>query len=156
MVMKEKHCFSDCLYWNLLALLPVGAACLAIAADSLLWVVFYLTVFLFNFLVVEYRFFCSHCPHYIKSRGTMKCMFLWGMPKVFKPRPGPLGRTDKIMMAFGLAVMVLLPVYWLMQKPLILGVYVMGWLILAWTMKRYECSQCIYLHCPMNTAKKRG
>lgn len=153
--LKKKHTFLDCVYWNLLALLPLGAACLAIASDSLTWVFVYLPVFLFHFLVVEYRFFCTHCPHYVNAEGGVRCMFLWGVPRFFRPRPGPLNVLDKSMMVLGLAVMLLFPLYWLLRQPLLLVVYVVGWLIMGLTMKKYECSRCIYLHCPLNSVKEK-
>lgn len=149
--LKKKHTFLDCVYWYLLALVPLGAACLAIVSDSLVWVFVYLAVFLFHFLVVECRFFCSHCPHYFNAEGRVRCMFLWGVPRFFRPRPGPLSALDKSMMVWGFTVMLLFPLYWLLQQPLLLAVYVAGWLIIGLTMKKYECCRCIYLHCPLNS-----
>jgi hypothetical protein len=111
----------------------------------------YIAVFIFHFLVIEYRYFCSHCPNYGNSQGTTQCMFLWWIPRFFKPRPGPLSVLDRTMMLFGLAVMLLFPIYWLVFHLVLFVFYVLFWAILFINMKRYECPRCIYFHYPANS-----
>lgn len=154
MRLKTKHSLSDCIYWNLLALLPLFTACLSLARYSLFWMGFYILIFLFQFLVVTYRFFCSHCPHYCNDSKTTKCMFLWGIPKFFKKRPRELNKSDLSIMFLGLIITVLFPVYWLIKIPPLLIIYLLSWCIFILTLKRYECGRCIYSQCPLNTADK--
>ena len=87
--LKHRHTFGDFLYWNLMLAIPLLTACVAIAAVSILWLGVYLVVG-FGCILVIYRFFCSHCPHYAQGQKTVKCLFLWGIPKFFEPRQPPL------------------------------------------------------------------
>jgi len=149
--LKTNHRVTDCLYWNIFAAIPFITASIAIADYSIIWVLVYIFVFMFHFLVVGYRFFCSHCPHYIRSTRTTKCMFIWGIPKYFKSREGPLSLFEKIMVLTGLIVIVLFPMYWLLLQPHLLIIYSLSWAVLGLTIKRYECIRCIHFHCPVNS-----
>ncbi len=151
--LKKKHALSDCMYWNLFALVPLLVACVAVAMESIFWMIVYIIVIVFDFIIIEYRHFCSHCPHYINSQGTTKCMLLWGIPKFYEPKPGPLSNFEKFMMVLGCAVMGLFPLYWLLLRPYLLLIYLISWITLILTMKRYECCRCIYFHCPMNSVR---
>lgn len=152
--LKEKHNLRDCLYWNLFALIPIFTALVAIAQQSWVWTIIYIAVFLSQFLIIEYKFFCSHCPHYCNESETTNCMFLRAVPKYFKKNPGPLTLFDKMMTVLGLVIIILFPVYWLVQSPVFLIIYILSWTLLILTMNRYECSRCIYFNCPANSNVK--
>ena len=152
--LKEKHTLLDCVYWNLFGLIPLLLAVYAIAQYSIIWVIIYIIVFIGHFLIIEYRFFCTHCPHYCNDSATTNCMFLWFVPKFFKKNPKPLNKFDIAMTVFGFAIAIFFPIYWLMKSWLLCIIYFLAWTVLFLTVKRYECCRCIYLHCPANTVEE--
>ena len=153
-LLKTRYEFSDYIYWNLFAAIPFITAFIAILTSKLIWAMVYILVFLAQFLIVEYRFFCSHCPRYSQDEYTTKCLFLWGIPKYFKARPYPLTIFDKSMITIGFLIIILFPIYWLFTQPLLLVIYLLAWAVFGLTLKRYECNQCIYFHYPANSVAK--
>lgn len=149
--LKTSHGIFDCLYWNLFALIPILTACVAIGRRSVFWLVVYILMALAQFLILQYRFFCSHCPHYTREGRTTKCMFIWGIPKYFKPRTEPLGPLGKLVLAVGLGVVVLFPIIWLRFSTYLLLNYLLSVAVMALTMRRYECGRCLFFDCPVNT-----
>jgi len=149
--LNTRYTSLDYIYWNLFAAIPLITAFMAIFKSSLTWALVYILVFLAQFLIVEYRFFCSHCPHYCQDGHTTKCLFIRGVPKYFKARPFPLTLLDKFMMILGFLVILLFPIYWLFFQPLLLVIYLLSWTVFGLTLKRYECNRCIYFNCPANS-----
>ena len=153
-LLKTRYKFLDFIYWNLFAAIPLITAFIAILKSSIIWAAGYILIFLALFLIVEYRFFCSHCPHYCQDRNTTKCLFIWGVPKYFKARPFSLTIFDKFMIILGFLIILLFPIYWLFTKPLLLIIYLLSWTVFGSTLKKYECNRCIYFHCPANSVPK--
>ncbi|MFP3980194.1 MAG: hypothetical protein ACLFUY_02280 [Desulfobacterales bacterium] len=153
--LKTDFAFSDFLAWTLLTLIPVLTAVYAISRVSITWTVIYLIVLAVCFAGIVYRFFCTHCPHYKNSGRTTKCIFLWGVPAYFEPRPGPLGFFDKFMVFLGFLIAVAFPVYWLLASPLLLLIYAISWIVIAAFLYKYECIRCIHKNCPMNRAPQQ-
>ena len=152
--LKKKHNLSDYLYWSSFGLIPLLVACFAIAHHSMKWVVVYIIVFAGHFLILEYRFFCTHCPHYCNDSPTTNCMFLWGVPKFFKRRSHPLRNIDIFMLVLGFSITIFFPLYWLLKSWQLCIIYFLSWIVLFITMKRYECPRCIYFHCPANSVEE--
>ncbi|AKB34461.1 hypothetical protein MSSIH_3771 [Methanosarcina siciliae HI350] len=148
--LKADHSIRDRLYWNFFNMIPFLIGSIAIARDSLKWVAVYIGIALFFFLVIEFRFACTHCLYYIRSKGCVKCMMLSGVPKIFKARPGPHSSFEKAMTILGALPMFLFPVYWLVRDPLLLGAYGVSWVLFFLTARRYECVRCLNFECPMN------
>ncbi len=150
--LKERHTFSDFVYWNLVLVIPVLTACIGLAGISIAGLVAYLVI-LAALTGVVMRFFCTHCPHYIQGENNkVKCMFFWGMPKFFKPTPGPLSTKDKAVIGIAAICLMLLPIAWLIRTPGLLVIYLLSFSVFILTIRRYECHQCIYLDCPVNRA----
>ncbi|HMA67967.1 MAG TPA: hypothetical protein VKO20_09115 [Desulfosalsimonadaceae bacterium] len=149
---KTAYSFTEFLSWTLFIAIPVLTAIYAISRTSAIWTAIYIIVCAVCFLGVEYRFFCTHCPHYNNTNGKTRCMFLWHLPAYFKPRPGPLQFSDKLAAFLGFAVPIVFPIYWLLAHPLLLLVYLLGWALMGTFLKRYECIRCINKNCPMNAA----
>lgn len=147
--LKMQHQFTDYLYWNLFIAVPIITACIAILKNSIVWFVFYIIVCIFLVTLV-YRFYCTHCPHYIRGVNTTKCMFFWGIPKYFKARPGPLNLFEKAIAFIAPTILILFPLYWLILQPDLLIIYVLSLAVLGATIRRYECGRCIYFDCPVN------
>ena len=93
--LKKRHKFLDFLYWNLVASVPLITACIAIGKISILGLILYLTAGLL-LIIVLLKFYCTRCPHYTREGKRLKCIFFWGMPKFFAPRPGALSAGDKL------------------------------------------------------------
>ena len=147
--LKTRHTFLDFLYWSLLVSVPFIAACLAIVEKSIMWLILYIMACI-SLVLVIYRFYCIHCPHYHKSGRTLKCMFFWGMPKFFKSKSGPLSLTETSVSVMALVVIIILPAYWLLLKPGLLVIYLLSVVVLGLTLRRYECKRCVYFNCPSN------
>ena len=73
---------------------------LIISAISQNWwlAIVYLGVLLLNFTLIEPRFLCSHCPFYAEKSKVLHCNTLYGMPKIWKYRPGPISKIEKAVM----------------------------------------------------------
>ncbi len=147
--LKTRHRFSDFLFWNTSAAVPILTACIGIGRVSIAGLILYLAVLVF-LLGTVYKFYCSHCPHYVEGAGVTRCMFFWGVPKFFPARPGALNRIEKAVSIGAPAVLLLLPLYWLVKQPGFLAIYVLSAASLLAGIRRYECGRCIYFNCPSN------
>lgn len=147
--LKTRHRFSDFLFWTVSAAVPFLTACIAIGRASIPGLIFYLAVFVF-LLGAVYKFYCTHCPHYVEGAGKTRCMFFWGLPKFFPARPGPLNRFEKAVSIAAPAVLLLIPLYWLVKQPGFLAIYVLSAVSLLAGIRRHECARCIYFDCPSN------
>jgi hypothetical protein len=149
--LRERYTFMDFLYYTALVIVPFFTAFYAISSQSRGWLIFYMALCVAAVAVI-YRFYCSHCPHYTREGRTTQCMFFWGMPKFFKPRPGPLSFLDKALTFIAPAILVVFPFYWLFQKPGLLVIFVLSLIAFLATVRRNECRKCIYFDCPVNKA----
>jgi len=147
--LKEKHTFSDFLYWTLVLAVPLVAAAVAMFRASVVWFIAYLIVGA-GLITVVMRVFCSHCPHYTTGGRTLRCMFFWGVPKLFRERPGPLAWWEKALTLAAAAVLLLLPVPGLLEQPALLTLYVLSLGVFLLSVRRHECVRCSYTHCPSN------
>ena len=151
--LKTRHTLLDFLYWNLVLAVPFITACVAIARQSVIWLIVYIICCIL-LAVVILRFYCTHCPHYLRDTSKLTCMFYWGIPKYFKAKPEPLSILDKIVATLAIILIILLPVYWLQLQYGLLAIYILSWGVVITTLKRYECHRCIYFNCPSNCAPK--
>lgn len=147
--LRQRYSFKDFLYFSSVGAIPFVTACYAVLNRSVPWFFFYLFLSLAAFLLL-YRYFCSHCPHYTREGKTTRCIFLWGMPKIFRRRPEPLRFRDKTVTVFAGLVLCLFPLYWLLQQPGLLIIFFLSLATFSATIYRNECRQCIYFGCPMN------
>ncbi|MGD8916410.1 MAG: hypothetical protein PVH35_07415 [Syntrophobacterales bacterium] len=152
--LKVSHGLADCLYWNLFFVVPIVTACLGILRHSVGWTIIYLLLTVLTFAVAVYRFFCTHCPHYIKGEGKVNCLFLRRVPKFFKERPGPYGFLEKLVVMISVLIWVVFPLYWLYKSVGLLVIYGVSLAVLAATIRRYECGRCIHFDCPVNSVEE--
>ena len=148
--LKKQHKFHDYLYWNIVASVPIITACMAMFKVSIVLLGFYIALFVFMMIII-YRFFCSHCPHYINSEKVVRCMFLWGIGKFFKARPSPLNLFEKTISIIAPLIIILFPVYWMRFYPGLLVIYLLSLAVFGMTIRRNECVRCIYSDCPANS-----
>jgi hypothetical protein len=147
--LRERYRFGDYLYYTTLLAVPLLTALVAIGGQSVRWAAAYL-VLTAGLAALVLKFYCSRCPHYARDTSTLTCAFFWGLPKVFAARPGPLEPVDKAVALGAPAVLVLFPVYWLIQVPGLLIVYLLSLAGLAASVRRNECDRCVYFECPAN------
>ncbi len=147
--LKEHHQFQDFLYWNAVAAVPIVTACIAIFRISIVFLFVYILICVAAVFMV-YKFYCTHCPHYMYGGNSTKCMFFWGVPKIFPSRPGPLNFLDKSVLIAAPAIFILFPIYWLIKAPGLLVIFILSLAILFATVRRYECRRCVYFECPSN------
>ena len=149
--LRERYTFIDYLYYTTLMAIPVFTAFYAISNHSMGWLIFYIVLCIAAVAVI-YRFYCSHCPHYTREGRTTQCMFFWGIPKFFKPRPGPLDLLDKTVALIAPTILVIFPLYWLFQQLGLLVIFTLSLTAFLSTLRRNECRRCIYFDCPVNKA----
>lgn len=149
-LIKTEHRFSDRIYWNLFILIPLITACVAIGRQSVFWLIAYLLVSVVVFFVVVLKFFCTHCPHYGAQGGCVKCMFFWGVPKYFEPKPGPYTVFEQILTVGSVLFWGVFPLLWLSFHSGLLAIYVISLVVLMATLRRYECDRCLHFSCPVN------
>ena len=150
---KYHHSFTDYLYWNLVMAVPIVTALIALYRHSLIWVPVYIAL-LIVLVTVIVKFYCSHCPHYVRGNRVVRCMLFWGVLKFVQERPGPLRIHEKVIALTAAVIIVLLPLYWLIRSPGLLVIYVLSFSVMVLTMRRYECGRCIYVDCPSNRVAK--
>ncbi len=153
--LKYQHRFTDYIYWNLVAVVPVVTASIAIYKNFPTWLPIYIALSIVLVTSIM-KFYCSHCPYYINGTRVIKCMFFWGVPKLFQGKPGALHASEKAITITVSVIIVLLPLYWLIKLPEFLIIYVLSMIVLATTIKRYECCRCIYVDCLSNSVEKQG
>ena len=147
--LRTRYRFRDFLRYTCLLAVPILTAILAIFRHSRFWTVAYVVIAAIMTILIL-RHYCTHCPHYTRDDGPLKCIFFWGLPKVFSPRPGPLTMMDKAV-AFGApSVLMMFPLYWLFKEPGLLVIYVLSLTGFGLTIYHNECNRCIYYECPVN------
>lgn len=150
--MKTSHEFSDFIYWALFFLIPGILAGYALVSVSWRLLLIWLGVAAVGFVFLYYRFFCTKCPHYHNSQGTCKCMFIWGLPRIFKAKDKPYHPYELVLGITGVLIIAAFPIYWLLAYPVLLTVYLLAFTVFGLTMVRYECTRCIHSHCPARMA----
>ena len=147
--LRTRYTFGDFVFYTTLFAVPLVTALLAISKDSSGWLAVYLAVCL-AMVALILKFFCTRCPHYTRGDKTLQCVFFWGLPKFFQRRPGALDFRDKAVAIMAPAVVALFPVYWLLEQPGLLVIYVLSAGVAVAALRRMECDRCIYTECPSN------
>ena len=65
------------------------------------WVAFWLIFF----EPWEIRVLCSHCPYYAECGATLHCIANYGSLKLWKYRPGPMSRTERVQLWIGFVIL---------------------------------------------------
>ncbi len=71
--------------------------------------IIYSIAFILNFAIIEPRMLCSHCPFYAEKGIILHCNTLFGMPKIWKYRPGPIKKYEMIIQFISGSLVDLLP-----------------------------------------------
>jgi hypothetical protein len=108
---------------------------------------------LFFFVVWETRILCCHCPYWAQPGLVLHCHAKYGLPKIWKYRPGPLSRLERVQFVAGTLVVVGTPLAFLVMG----GEYLWALIAVAAAfsalvgLRTYICSRCVHLSCPLNT-----
>ncbi len=147
--LRDRYSFRDFLFYTSLLAVPIFTAILAIFKHSFLSAIAFI-VLAAGMTALILKFFCTRCPHYNCEGKRLQCIFFWGLPKFFNPRPGALNMVDKLV-AFGApAVLLVFPLYWLFKEPGLLVLYLLSLSGFGASIYRNECKRCIYYECPVN------
>ena len=143
--------YSMFVFYKIATFVPAFAGIYAIYmfGESLGWVIGYLLVFMIHVSIV-YRLKCTHCSYYKNPGRSLKCMWLWGMPKIFNDRPGPESAVSKAYIPFGMAVVAFFPVYWLLNSWILLVLYFVSIAVLVSALFLFTCSKCTFFDCAHN------
>ena len=146
-----KHAYSRFLYYKLVTLVPFGTAIIAITkhAETIYWTLAYIGMCLLH-AGIMFTIKCPHCPHYKASEKTHKCFMIWGVPKIYKDRPGPESRFVKMYVPIGIAILTFFPVFWLRFQWELLLLYFLSWGVLVTSITLNECPRCINFACGNN------
>lgn len=147
--LRNRYTFIDFLYYTTLLAVPAFTAFYAISIQSAGWLIFFIALCIAAALVIV-RFYCSHCPHYTREGRTTRCMFMWGIPKFFAPRPVPLNLLDKAVALLVPTILVVFPLYWLLLQPGLMVIFILSLSVFLSTVRKNECRRCIYFDCPVN------
>ena len=147
--LKTHYSISDFLFHIFLLSVPLVTAVLSIVKESVLWTIVFAGLGA-GITVIILRFYCTHCPHYTREGKYLRCIFFWGLPKLFTKRPGKLNISDKVITYSATMVLLVFPVYWLLMSPGLLIVYLLSLIVLGAAIYRHECDRCIYFECPAN------
>ena len=121
------------------------------------WLVPWLVAIISYFFFVEIRVMCAHCPHYAEAGGTLRCWANYGAPKIWKYRPGPMSKAEKVIFVGGLILIGGYPLVLLLigRRWFLLVVYVLSLAGAASTLRMFLCSRCMNFACPLNTVDER-
>ncbi|MCK4777040.1 MAG: hypothetical protein KAS39_01610, partial [Actinomycetia bacterium] len=111
---------------------------------------------LFFFTLWEIRILCSHCPYYAEKGKTIHCIANYGMPKLWKYRPGPVSMAEKIQLFIGFIILFGYPFpFMIIGRKYMLAVFSLwGVILFFWTLQKYTCTKCVNFSCPLNRVEK--
>jgi len=104
----------------------------------------------------EIRILCSHCPFYAENSLFLHCNANFGSLKVWKFRPEPMNRSEKIQLVIGLTILIGYPFpFLILGGQLVFSLLTaIGGLIFFATLQKYVCCRCVNFSCPLNRVSK--
>jgi len=104
------------------------------------------------FLLLGIRVLCTHCPHYNEPSSILRCWVNYGVPKLWRYRPGPMTIYEKAILISGFGVIWGYPVIFisLTGKWILLSVYILSVVIFFVLLNLFQCRKCINYSCPLN------
>ncbi|MHA1522494.1 MAG: hypothetical protein ACTSRK_20185 [Promethearchaeota archaeon] len=116
-------------------------------------------IFLFGFLQVwENRILCSHCPYYGREgESVLHCYANFGLRKLFKYRPEPMSKSEKIQFLIGVGIIIFYPKVFLslLKEYLFLIITSAGVIIWFFLLVTQTCPRCPNFSCPLNRVPKK-
>jgi hypothetical protein len=150
-----KHEMSRFVFYKLLVLVPISAAVIALARHSeIVYLPFVYIGLCLLHAVIMFTIKCPHCAYYKMGGKIHHCFMITGVPKVYKPRPGPESKFVGIYAPIGIAVITIFPLYWLRFEWELLMVYLLSIAAIITSIGLNECSRCLNFECGHNTVPK--
>ena len=155
--LKCRFHWSDLLHFIALFSIIALPAVIGLLRGGQGWVLvgwFAFSMFFFN--VWESRILCSHCPYYAETGRVLHCIANYGSFKPFRYNPAPMGRSEKIQLWIGFALLFGIPLPFLAASGewIMLLLTVWGGVVWLFTMQKYVCSACVNFSCPLNRVPK--
>jgi hypothetical protein len=141
-----------------LGFLPFGITVVAgmILSGYGWWLVGWLAIWFLFFFVVEGRLLCSHCPFWAEKSRVLHCHANYGVIELWKFRPGPMSRSEKVLFSAGAAVFGFYPVVFMIlgSQWLLLVIALAAIASSGFNLLRNVCVRCINFSCPVNGVPK--
>jgi len=138
--------------------LPFGITAIAgtIYAGYGRWLWLWLAYSLFFFYVWEARVLCSHCPYWADKSRVLRCHANYGVIKIWKYRPGPMNRSERIQFVVGALIFGGYPfIFILMGREYLLALIGLAAVVgMTNCLIRTACIRCVNFSCPMNAVSK--
>jgi hypothetical protein len=151
----ERIPFAMFIYYKIATFIPafIGMYAIYRYGESSLWVFGYVLTFLIHVSIV-YRIKCPHCTYYQLPGKKLQCMWLWGIPKIYRENPNPESPLNRVYVPVGMAVVMFFPVYWLLSNLLLLVLYFVFTAVMVASLFMSTCSRCTYFGCTHNRVPK--
>jgi hypothetical protein len=110
------------------------------------------------FGLVEIRVLCSHCPHYAQPGRVLRCWADYGSPKLWRYRPGPLSRVERLVLLSGFAAIWGFPLGTALvgRDFVLVGAMVVAIAGFYAALRRRFCSRCMNFACPLNVVPQQA
>jgi hypothetical protein len=115
------------------------------------WIIFGAAYFGF----IEIRVMCSHCPHYAETSTSLRCWANFGSPKLWKYRPGPMTKTEKVVFLGGFILVWGYPLPFLIlgDQVFLLSAYLVAVGLFFLILTNFMCARCMNFACPLNRVR---
>lgn len=102
--------------------------------------------------VWENRVLCSHCPYYARDGRVLECFANYGLLKLWRYHPEPIGRSGRVQFLIIVFLMAAFPFPFLvLGRQYVLAVVAACALVLwAGVLWRYSCPRCVNFSCAFN------
>jgi hypothetical protein len=113
---------------------------------------FWLIIIAIFFLIVEIRVLCTHCPHYSKSSGTLRCWANFGAPTLWKERLGLMNNFERSILILGFIIVWGYPIIFAskIKDWLLLSIYILSVILFFTLLRKIFCKKCLNFFCPLN------
>ena len=122
------------------------------------WVILgWIGFWIFFFEIWEIRILCSHCPYYAEKGWTLCCIANYGSLKLWRYRPEPMNRLEKIQLIVGFIILGGYPFPFLILGRQFIFAFLAFWALVMffWTLRKYTCSACVNFSCVLNTVPRK-
>ncbi|MDC7126709.1 MAG: hypothetical protein PQJ46_14150 [Spirochaetales bacterium] len=121
-----------------------------------LWIIPWVAYITFFFIIIEGNIICGHCPYYDMPGKTLKCPGNYGVPKLFKYKPGPMSKAERILFIITAFSTLMYPVVLLTiaKEYLLVAIAAASIIQLVLIFRKCICNRCVNFSCPNNTTDK--
>jgi hypothetical protein len=116
------------------------------------WLFGWLAYMIFFFFVWEAHVLCSHCPYWANEGRILRCHANYGVFKLWRYHPEPMGRSEQVQFLIGALLVILYPLVFLLigGEYLLAGIGFASAISLVYLLHRNICNRCVNFSCPLN------